>query len=305
LRSVIPPYYLELVSDAARKSFWRKGKLAVFLRRCHISDKFLATWHADESKRDFLDRLFPLLEAEGDKGLRLINGMADALIQQATFPDLQGWEDTKQKIEDAKASVAALKDYRESQQQQATTLREQREAKERAQAIQAEIRSRQTSLSTLDEELKELYRELGTKEGGYRFQDWFYKLADHFEVISRRPYNSKGRQIDGSLTIEGTTYLVELKYMAKQAGATDVDSLHTKVNSKADNTMGVMFSMSGFSSVAKSQASGARGLLLLFDHEHIYLMLTGSCTLQDLVSRVRRHAAQTGEAYLGASTCAR
>lgn len=303
MRAAIPPYYLELVSDAARKSFWRKGKLATFLRRCHISEKFLASWHQDESKRDFLERLFPLLEEQGDRGLRLINEMADALVQQTTFPDLQGWEDADQKIADAKEAVAALKQYRESQREQAATAREQRVAKERAQAIHDEIRSRQTSLSSLDEELKLLIPLLGTSEGGYKFQDWFFKLVDHFEVVSRRPYISNGRQIDGSLTVDGTPYLSEIKFTASQTDPTDVDSLLAKVNSKADNTMGVLFSMSGFSPIAKKQASGSRGVLLLFDHNHIYLLLSGVCTLQELIARVRRHAAQTGEAYLDASSC--
>lgn len=301
--STVPPYYLELVSDAARKSFWRKGKLATFLRRCHISEKFLSTWHEDESKRDFLDRLFPLLESEGDRGLRLINEMADALIQQTTFPDLQGWEDSNQKIADAKAAIAALREYRESQRQQAASARELRAARERAQAIQQDIKARQTSLFALDQELKGLLPLLGTQEGGYKFQDWFFKLADHFEAVARRPYMSGGRQIDGSVSVEGTTYLSELKFTNEQSDATDVDSLLAKVNSKADNTMGVLFSISGFSSVAKKQASGSRGLLLLFDHSHLYLMLAGLCTLQELIARVRRYAAQTGEAYLDAAVC--
>lgn len=43
-----------------------------------------------------------------------------------------------------------------------------------------------------------------------------------------------GRQIDGSLTLDGTTYLVELKFTASQANATDIDSLRSKVDDKAD-----------------------------------------------------------------------
>ena len=58
LRAVIPPHYLELVADAALKSYWRKRALSFFLRRCGVSESFLATWHEDESKRDLLYRLF-------------------------------------------------------------------------------------------------------------------------------------------------------------------------------------------------------------------------------------------------------
>jgi hypothetical protein len=69
-------------------------------------------------------------------------------------------------------------------------------------------------------------------EGGYDFQDWFY---------------------DGSLTLDGTTHLNELKFAVAQADATDIDSLRAKVDDKADNTMGIMISMSGYSSVAISR----------------------------------------------------
>ena len=36
------------------------------------------------------------------------------------------------------------------------------------------------------------------------------------EVDHRRPYVTEGRQIDGSITVDGTTYLVELKFTAQQ-----------------------------------------------------------------------------------------
>lgn len=298
MSSLIPPHYLELVADAALKSYWRKRALRLFLRRCGVSESFLATWHEDESKRDLLYRLFLKLEEAGNDGLRLVHRMADALIQQASFPDLVGWEDSVQKIASATAAVTALRSYREAQRAEVISEKEKVDARERAAKISAEIKARQDDLSKLETGLAEIARGLGTKEAGYAFQEWFYRLADFFEVENRKPYVSGGRQIDGSITVEGTTYLVELKFTGTQSDATDVDSLHKKVSGKADNTMGVMFSISGYSSVSIREASGPKCLLLLFDHAHIYMLLNGVCTLQELVARVRRHASQTGEAYL-------
>ncbi len=268
------------------------------MRRCGVSEVFLATWHEDESKRDLLYRLFPKLEDSGNDGLRLVHRMADALIQQESFPDLVGWEDSVQKIASATAAVAALRNYRETQRAEVVSEKEKAEARERAAKIGAEIKARKVDLAKLDTDLGEIAKGLGTKEAGYAFQDWFYRLADFFEVENRKPYVSDGRQIDGSITVEGTTYLVELKFTGTQSDATDIDSLHKKVSGKADNTMGVMFSISGYSSVAIKEASGPKCLLLLFDHAHIYMLLNGVCSLQELVGRVRRHASQTGEAYL-------
>lgn len=148
--AVIPPHYLELVADAALKSYWRKKSLALFLRRCGVSETFVAGWSKDESKRDLLYRLFPRLEAQGDAGLQLVNRMTDALVQQESFPDLEGWEDTKKKVEDAKRAVAALKAYRATQAKRADDERERVEAKRRAAEISAEIRQRRNGNRPVD-----------------------------------------------------------------------------------------------------------------------------------------------------------
>jgi hypothetical protein len=297
-KAQIPPHYLELVADAALKSYWRKKALRLFLRRCGVTESFLGTWQSDESKRDLLYRLFPKLEESGDPGLRLVNRMADSLIQQLSFPDLVGWEDSDQKIQNATGAVKALQEYRNSQKTQAATEREKAEARRRAEEISAEIRSRKQDLAKLEQELTSIAANLGTADAGYKFQDWFFKLVDYFELANRRPYVINGRQIDGSLTVDGTTYLVELKFTSEQAGATDIDSFFKKVSGKADNTMGVMFSISAYSSVAIQEASGPKGLILLFDYQHLYMLLTGGWSLEELIKRVRRHASQTGEAYL-------
>lgn len=123
-----------------------------------------------------------------------------------------------------------------------------------------------------------------------------------FEIVNRRPYEAQGRQIDGSITVSGTTYLVELKFTVRQADPSDIDILLSKVISKADNTMGIMVSVAGYTSIAIHQASGPRTPLLLLDHGHLYLALRGVAAFSEIVERVRRHASQTGEAHLAASS---
>ena len=59
------------------------------------------------------------------------------------------------------------------------------------------------------------------------------------------------------------------------------------------------YGVGGYSSPAVKEASGPKGLLLLFDHNHLYMLLHGGCSLEEMICRVRRHASQTGEAYLG------
>lgn len=295
----LPPHFLDLVADALLRSFWRKRALHTFLGRVRIAESYLATWHEEETKRDFVYRLFPMLERNG-KGQRVLQDMARALADQTTFPDLDGWEDAKEKTSAAVNAVRALQAYLSAQRSTVEDERAQASARQRAQAHRDASVRQQHDLDKLRQRLDQLATRLGTSGAGYEFEKWFFDLVDHFEVVCRRPYVTDGRQIDGSLALESTTYLVELKFMGGQAGAPDVGIFHKKVVDKADNTMGIMVSISGFTTVAIDDASGPRTPLLLLDHGHLYRLLSGVVTLDDLIARVRRHASQTSRVYLAA-----
>ena len=294
----LPPHFLDLVADALLHSFWRKRSLGAFLRRMNIKDQFLATWQdGSETKRDFIYRIFPHLE-KTEAGQGVIRNIARELADQVKFPDLDGWEDSAEKKARASDAVRALKAYLAKQRDTVETAKEQAAARKRAQALREE-RARQTAnLDTLRVRIDQLGGRLGTPEAGYEFQDWFYDLVSHFELVSRKPYVTAGRQIDGSVTIDGTTYLVEVKFTTSQADATDIDTFFKKVTDKADNTMGIMVSISGYSSVAIDGASVPKTPLLLLDYGHLYATLGGTVSFSELVGRVRRHSSQTSCAYL-------
>ena len=293
----ITPHLISLAYDAALKSFWRKNALKKFLKECHVSDSHISTWASEESKRDFLDRTFNSLQ-KSDRGKAAIYQLAVFLADQTSFPDLLNWEDTAVKLADAKLSVTELKKYLYKQNEEIKSAQEIVAAKIRAREEKTKVQRALTDKAKLDERLKLLHPHIGTQKGGYDFQNWFFDLLDFAEITNRRPYVSNGRQIDGSLTLEGTTYLIELKFTSSQSGSTDIDSLKAKVESKADNTMAIMLSISGYSSVAITEASGKKTSLLLLDAPHIYLYLLGSMKFDEILLRIRRHASQTGESYL-------
>lgn len=293
----VTPHLVQLAYEAALKSFWRKHALRKFLKDCHVSDAHLATWAPDESKRDFLDRTFEALQ-RSDRGKALIGQMVFFLAEQTTFPDLRNWEDSSHKIADATKAVAELKALIRHQTEQVRTEEEKDAAKKKAREERQAVQRERTNLGQLMQRLNDLAPKMGTSPGGYAFQDWFYDFLAFAEIDNRKPYITAGRQIDGSITIDGTTYLVELKFTKDQAGSPDIDIFRGKVESKADNTMGLFLSMAGYSSVAISEASGKKTTLLLLDASHIYLILTGGLSIADVIRRLRRHASQTGESFL-------
>ena len=292
-------YYVQLVFDACLKSFWRKRSLARFLESCGVPHRFIATWSPDETKRHLLERLFGALQKTRD-GQQVIDQIAMNLLEQDSFPDLENWEESNVMIADATQALARLKDNQTKQDEDRRKEKEHRIAHAQFREEQVRVLRQHMTLQKLSEWLDDLGRQLGTQEAGYQFEKWFYSLADLAEIENRRPYVSNGRQVDGSVTVFSTTYLIELKFTRTPARCTDIDSLLVKVTSKADNTMGVMVSISGYTLNAKRQASGKRTHLLLLDYEHLQLILRGGMTLAEVIARVRRHSSQTAEAYLAA-----
>ena len=240
----LPSHFIDLVQDALLKSFWRKNALLNFLRRHKIAESFLATWQETDTNRVFMGRLFPKLESDS-KGAQVIKQMAVSLSGQVKFPDLEGWEDAQTKVQLAKEAIVALRHYLNTQKQKADDTKAREETRKAAhQRMQETIKKRQ-SLETPSEKLKELSKRIGTAGAGYEFQDWFFDVVDFFEMTNRRPYTSGGRQIDGSVTIEGTTYLTELKSTREQAGAPDIETMIPIVLSALSFTLTKNVSTSG------------------------------------------------------------
>jgi len=283
--------------EALLKSFNRKKALRRFLRVSGVSEKTLAQWHEDETKRDWLDKLIPSM-LQQERGCLMLQNMARQLAVQASFPDLKGWEESEKMTAEAKEAVAALSEFiseqeRETEDEREKLARREAGARQREQVLQAK-----GSLENLAASFTQLTNAIGTQVAGYAFEDWFYDLVKFSEIENRRPYRGGGRQIDGSITVDATTYLVETKFSNDKTEPKDVADFYRKVVRKADNTMGMFLSVAGFTDQAVEEASGERSPLLLFQVDHLLHVLQGSMTLAEVVRRVRRHASQTGEPNL-------
>lgn len=294
----LSPTFVELTKDALLKSFWYKPSLRLFLQQHRIKESALAQWHADQSKRDFISWLFPKL-LKSPNGHGVVLDIARSLSEMQHFPDLERREDTKYLIPEAQIAITRL---REQVGKINETLQEAKDAEQRRKVAQEEFLKRLTSQRNIDElqeRLDKMTPLLGTQSGGYAFERWFYDLAVYYELDSRPGYVADGRQIDGALTMEGTTYLIETKFTNEPIGSPAVDIFMARIESKSDNTMGLFVSMSGFTSGAVQAASKQRTPMLLLDYTHIYsLILPGIMTLSQVINRIKRHASQTGRAYL-------
>lgn len=297
----LSPAFVELTQDALLKAIWFKGSLRMFLIQHQISESALAQWQAEQSKRDFIEWLWPRL-VKDEKGQNAILAMARSLAEMRHFPDLERKEDTKERIPEA---VEAVNRLRMAVAEINEAIRETKASEARRKAAMENASKRQTvqqSLERLQAALNGLTSKIGTQDGGYEFERWIYDLAVYFELEARPGYKAAGRQIDGAITIEGTTFLVEAKLVNEPIGSPDIDIFMAKIESKADNTMGLFISLSGFNDGAKRAASKQRTPMLLLDSSHVFnLIMRGEMTLPQVVSRIKRHAHQTGSSYLAAT----
>ena len=128
--------FVVLVFEATLKSFWRRKALSRFLRQSGVAESFLGMWSTDESKRDFLDRLFAELP-DAPNGQAALIKIARDLAQQDSFPDLTGWEESQRMMKEAREAVSALRrglalidDQTEGEQQRKLARERFRESQE-------------------------------------------------------------------------------------------------------------------------------------------------------------------------------
>lgn len=300
----LPGTFIQSTREALRLVFWRKRTLSEFLRAQGISSGYLASLNSEEmTKARFLSDLF--FDLEHKLGLpkrdAIVLSMARELADMETFPDLQNWVDSEQKIAAAKRAVAELRRILEKVSP-ASAARAGCDSEMKCDQ-RDKRRKWNGELSSFEAELLELQKRAGEQRAGYDFELWFYRFAEVNDIDVRPGYKDQaGRQVDGAIFVHGDVYLVELKLRREQTGSEDIDTFLAKVNSKADNTMGIMISVNGYNQNAIRSASYAKTPVLLMDGSHFFnCIFRDKLSLLETIDRVRQHAAQTGCAYLPAS----
>jgi len=290
--------HLEYLQEAVRAAFWRIDALKVFLRRCGVSEKALLNLTKETGKRKFLDELFPRIEAHS-KGSQLLAKLQYEILNISEFTDLKKWENATELITEAKNAQAVLRDCVAKKQDERQNEKDKQRRRKDAEERRSREASYQLTQNKLKNELDELAARIGSQKAGYEFEQWIGRLCSLHELDYRSPYKTTdGSQIDGSVTILDVTYLLSLKFTKSPCKPIDIADHQDKVKQKADMTLGIVISMSGFTEASKSRASLAETKLLLFDYSHIYSIVTGIYTLQEVVARIRRYASRTGKCYL-------
>lgn len=132
---------------------------------------------------------------------------------------------------------------------------------------------------------------------GYAFEKFLKEVFDENGMEGRAPFRVVGEQIDGSFEMSGETYLLEAKWTSKKIDAADLRSFNAKVEDKAAWSRGLFISDSGFTEEGLI-AFGKGKRLVCMDGLDICEMLQQKLSLQEVLSKKVRRAAETGKPFV-------
>jgi hypothetical protein len=277
---------IESLIDTLCKAFWHKRPFSDFLRRCGVSANDLSELGkpSTSTKREFLRWLFQRYESS-PAGNELMRGIALSLAAKTVFPDLD-----PSAIGLAKLAIQGLRELFPAVKVNNQT----HHGTHRAAANEC---AKPIDLTTFKRSFLELLPSMGTADAGRRFEDWFVQLATAFSLRAKGKYRTADRELDGSLQHDAFTYVLELKFTGDKTDASDVSNFRDKVMGHAAGTLGLLVSVSGYTQNALSVANRAASPVILLDGAHLFQVIEGQLTLNELIDRVRRHAIETGVCY--------
>jgi hypothetical protein len=292
---------VEAFKDALTVVFWRKRDLLDYLRVA-VPDQSLLNgidWlnpevYKRESVRRFVDRLSTQQEQYGPLLLQVMSDVA----AMNDFPRLAWLEDADEKTAQARQAVNRLREYMTPYEEQ---LAAQREAESRIAAARSERQLRQATSDALERAKSDYYTLLAMEDPqrrGFAFEPWLSNLFDLFDLDPRGSFRVAGDQIDGGFTLDNTHFLLEARWRKALATRDDLGAFRTKVDDRAENTLGLFVSVAGFEPSAISRHSQRGSPLVLVDGGDILAVLDERIDLRDLLRRKHRHAAMTGEIFL-------
>jgi len=137
---------------------------------------------------------------------------------------------------------------------------------------------------------------------GFLLQDLLRDVFKYFDISVERSFtrNNGGEQIDGAFVFNGWHYIVESRWREKLADGRQVDGLLGQVLRSGDQSMGVFFSINGWSTnVPNLLKQNPNKVIILMDGQDFRVVLAGEITLQNLLEGKIRALNLKAEPYIG------
>ena len=292
----IAPEAYPALADALAVIYWRRQHLQRFLQAELASAPQLLAgidW-LGQPKRVSAGQLVDRLIASEHRLREVTVGLMVTVSGFDDFSHLLREEDGPAKAAEARAAVARVRRFTARHAE----LIAEREAAARqrvaATAAAATHRELAVQLSALRQRLWALEGEQDAHRRGLQLERFLFDLFRLFDLEPRGPFVLSGEQIDGAFSFDTDDYLLEARWRRQQAAPADLAVFERKVSTKTHKTSGLFVSMHGFTKAAVGKFTGVGTCLLLADGSDLVAVVEGRIDLGELLTRKRRHAAETG-----------
>ena len=301
----LSPAAIGALKEALASIYWYKRDLKSFLLIvCEDQAHGLfgqLDW--DKSKIQVVADLVDTMVRHEPKYQDTLIRMMLAVCDFSNFAHLRRLEEGDDKARRASAAVEAVR-------AQTATYREAIEKADGEEKLRQMAAAEATSRRAFAQALVELRARYLALAGdssitpqarGLALEPLLRSLFELFDLDPRGPFATTADQVDGAFSFEGGDYLLSARWSKQPVGIEDLDAFKGKVRRRLENTLGLYVSVNGYSQTAVDSQSAAQPVLILMDGLDLMAVLDGRIELNDLLLRKRRHAAQTGEVYLGVS----
>lgn len=154
---------------------------------------------------------------------------------------------------------------------------------------------RAAELSRLLDWFLQLGAETDRQQAGRELEVLLRDLFSVFGLEPRGGFVVPGEQIDGSIVLDGASYLVEAKWEKGAIELAPLLAFREKVGGKSAMTYGIFISVNGFTEGAReSLTRGRQPNFFMVDGRHLYAALAGEVDLVWLLRALRRELADKG-----------
>jgi hypothetical protein len=290
------PVFEAAVRVAGEALHWKRS-LEQILRSCGVSENGYARY-SHLSKYQIFRSIWDDLDKAGARGRTVQHNLVTALANL---------DDADPKGPDPEAGRRAIADLRRLAQQAKLLVSPEdfiRDERRRAAALSAEeVGAKRAQLDFLLETFRHLHSESDKQKRGYALEKLLTGMFRLAELDYHGSYKTETDQIDGAVTLDAFTYLIEARWRQKPAADGDLGGFVHKVERRIDATRGLFISMAGFRSETVDLFRRSKdNRLVLVDGQDLAWILEGRIDFVEALREKVRAASVQGEPFLRVST---
>jgi hypothetical protein len=287
-----PDNILTAMKDAVINVFWKREDVRALFRRCNVPAALVNEQDWNRYKYHIVAPVLDALNTSAD-GLGPLRRIVQETLEYTSGDHLLWMNDGAKRKREAERSLEHLRLLVQSYDAAKKTEQEERDARIKKLQEAARGAAFQEKLRAIKDRFVGSFREPDAQQRGYGLEQILYDVFLLFELEPRGPFKRVGEQIDGAFVHDGDHFLLEAKWQEDLVNLADLRDLDGAANSSLDNTLGLFFSLNGFSEVGLAgYAQGSRPRIICMDGAHLMAVLDSRIDLSDLLRRMRDIAVQ-------------